>query len=174
MPRGTSAAASAHLHRQPWSFFGVDRHTVDNALAIYDAEADIFGNWHRAVARAGELGLDGWIIRVRNWEQVKSYIASGQPLIAAIRFRDGEFPSNIMRSTAGHLIVVRGFKPNGDVICNDPAHREKGNGIVYKADELARAWFQNAGGVAYVICKGNSRHVRLPLGEFGFVALDDL
>jgi hypothetical protein len=37
------------------------------------------------------------------------------------------------------------------VICNDPASKDKGNGVVYKADELARAWFTNAGGVAYVI-----------------------
>jgi hypothetical protein len=138
------------------AFCGVDRPTVENALAIYDEQADLFGNWGRAVARAGECGLDAWITRVRNWDQVKSFIAQGQPLIAAIRFKRGEFPSNVMRSTAGHLLVIRGFKPNGDVICNDPASRDKGNGVVYKADELARAWFTNAGGVAYVIRRGGA------------------
>jgi hypothetical protein len=135
------------------AFCGVDRPTVENALAIYDERSDIFGNWGRACARAGECGLDAWITRVRTWDQAKAYIAQGQPLIAAINFKPGEFPSNVLRSTAGHLLVIRGFKSNGDVICNDPANREKGNGVVYKADELGRAWFKNAGGVAYVIRK---------------------
>lgn len=133
------------------AYWGVDRSHVENALAIYDPQADIFGNWHRAVARASEFGLDGWITRFRTWDQVKSMIARGQPIIAAINFANGEFPSNVMKSTDGHLLVVRGFKPNGDVICNDPASRDKGNGVVYKADELAKAWFTNAGGVGYVI-----------------------
>jgi hypothetical protein len=78
-------------------------------------------------------------------------IAQGQPIVAAINFRKGEFPSNPMQETDGHLIVIRGFTSGGDVICNDPASKDKGNGIVYKADELGKAWFDNAGGVAYVI-----------------------
>ncbi len=37
------------------------------------------------------------------------------------------------------------------MIVNDPARRKEGDGVVYKASELARAWFDN-GGVGYVIC----------------------
>ena len=129
---------------------GVDRPVVENALAIWDAENDMFGNWGRAVARASELGMDGWLTRFRSWDQVKAQIAAGQPVIASIRFKAGEFPSAALPSTSGHLIVVRGFTPTGDVIVNDPASRERGNGAVYKAEELARAWFDH-GGVGYVI-----------------------
>ena len=131
-------------------YWGVERPVVENALAIYDVENEMFGNWGRAVARAGELGMDGWLTRFRNWGQVKAQIAAGQPVIASIRFKEGAFPSAVMRQTSGHLIVIRGFTPGGDVIVNDPASRERGNGAVYKADELAKAWFDN-GGVAYVI-----------------------
>ena len=130
--------------------WGVERPVVDNALAIYDDENEMFGNWGRAVARAGELGMEGWLTRFRNWEQVKAQITSGQPVIASIRFKDGSVPSAVMKQTAGHLIVIRGFTPGGDVIVNDPASRDRGNGAVYKADELARAWFDH-GGVADVI-----------------------
>ena len=119
-------------------YWGVDRPVVENALAIYDAENEMFGNWGRAVARAGELGMDGWLTRFRDWGQVKAQIAAGQPVIASIRFKEGTFPSAVMRQTSGHLIVVRGFTPGGDVIVNDPASRERGNGAVYKADELAK------------------------------------
>jgi hypothetical protein len=131
---------------------GVDRPVVENALAIWDGENDMFGNWGRAVARASELGMDGWLTRFRTWDQVKAQIAAGQPVIASIRFKAGEFPSAVLPSTSGHLIVIRGFTAAGNVIVNDPASRERGNGAVYKAPELAGAWFDH-GGVGYVIRK---------------------
>jgi hypothetical protein len=132
------------------AYCGVDRPTADNAHAIYDPDNDLFGNWGRAVARAGELGLDAWVTRFRNWDAVKTEIARGQLIVASIRFRPGEFPSAVLPETTGHLIVIRGFTPAGDVIVNDPASRERGNGAVYRAEELARAWFDH-GGVGYVI-----------------------
>ena len=130
--------------------WGVKKPVVENAMAIYDGEYDLFGNWGRAVARAGDLGMDAWLTRFRNWEQVKAQIAAGQPVIASIRFERDEFPSAVLPKTNGHLIVIRGFTPAGDVIVNDPASRDRGDGAVYKADELARAWFDR-GGVGYVI-----------------------
>ena len=135
------------------AYCGVDRPTVENALAIYDPESEIFGNWGRAVARAGELGLDAWVTRFRNWDDVKAQVAAGQPVVASVRFRAGEFPSAVLPETDGHLIVIRGFTASGDVIVNDPASRDRGNGAVYRAGELARAWFGH-GGVGYVIRRG--------------------
>ena len=59
-----------------------------------------------------------------------------------------------MNQTAGHLIVVRGLDANGDAIVNDPAYDtdNEGDGVIYKAEELARAWLAK-GGVGYVIRK---------------------
>jgi hypothetical protein len=132
-------------------YFGVDRPTRDNAVAIYDDEHDLFGNWSRATQRAGELGLDSHLTRIASIDEARNFIAAGQPLIASIRFSAGEFPSNVMKSTSGHLVVVRGFTDTGDAIVNDPASKDRGNAVVYKADELERAWITNAGGVTYVI-----------------------
>ena len=73
-------------------------------------------------------------------------------IIASIRFREGEVEGFLYKSTAGHLLVIRGFDANGDVIVNDPARRDGGNGAVYPAEEFAKAWFDN-GGVGYVIRK---------------------
>lgn len=120
------------------------------AEAVYDAEHDIYGNWGRAVAYAGSLGLDAELARFRTWDQLKAAIARGQPVIASIRFGPGEFPSNPMSDTAGHLIVIRGLTAGGDAIVNDSALGQEGDGIVYKAEELARAWL-GKGGVGYVI-----------------------
>ncbi len=130
--------------------YGLDHPTVENALAMYDPEYRLFGNWNRAVQHAGSLGLDAWIARYRTWDQVKREIAAGQPVIASIRFERGTFPSALYEETNGHLLVIRGFTKDGDVIVNDPARRKEGDGVIYKADELARAWFDN-GGVGYVI-----------------------
>jgi hypothetical protein len=133
-------------------YYGINHTTVENALAIYDEHYDLFGNWGRAVSRAGELGLDAYLMRFRNWDQVHAKIAEGVPVIASIKFRKGAVKGFLYDETDGHLLVIRGFKDNGDVIVNDPAKREKGNGVIYKADEMAKAWFDN-GGVGYVIEK---------------------
>jgi hypothetical protein len=131
-------------------YYGFDRPTVENATAIYDPYNDLFGNWGRAISRAGDFGLDAYLARFRNWDQVHAMIARGVPVIASIRFKRGEVKGFLYEFTRGHLLVIRGFKPNGDVIVNDPARKDQGNGVVYKADEMAKAWF-NHGGVGYVI-----------------------
>jgi hypothetical protein len=132
------------------AYWGADRPTLENCVAIWDNENHMFGNWGRAVARAGEMGLDAWIARYRDWDHVKATLATGQPIIASIKFNPGEFPSSLLKeSKNGHLIVIRGMTEAGDVICNDPGNR-KGDDVVYKADELGRAWFGH-GGVAYII-----------------------
>jgi hypothetical protein len=133
-------------------FMGVKCTTVENSMAIYDPQYDLFGNWGRSVSRAGEVGLDAWLQRFRTWDDVKPLIADGVPVIASIRFREGQVKGFLYNMTGGHLLVVRGFTPDGDVIVNDPASRAKGGGAVYPAAEFAKAWFDN-GGVGYVIKK---------------------
>jgi hypothetical protein len=135
-------------------YLGLDRTTEENALGIYDSENDMFGNWGRAVAWAGENGFDAWLTRFRNWNQVKQTLAQGQPIIASIRFKKGECPSFVFPQSAGHLIVIRGVTKDGDLIVNDPA-RLRGNGAIYKADELAKAWIAH-GGVGYIIRRPRS------------------
>jgi hypothetical protein len=130
--------------------WGAARPLAENAAAIHDPDHGIFGNWSRATQRAAELGLDAWVTRMRSWDQVRAAIADGTPVIASIRFTPEEMPSAVFEQSNGHLIVIRGFTETGDVIVNDPASRERGDGAVYPAEELARAWFDK-GGVTYVI-----------------------
>jgi hypothetical protein len=136
-------------------YLGLDLPTEENALGIYDSENDMFGNWGRAVAWAGENGFDAWLTRFRNWDQVKQTLAQGQPIIASIRFKKGECPSFVFPQSAGHLIVIRGVTKDGDLIVNDPASRTHGNGAIYKSDELAKAWIAH-GGVGYIIRRPRS------------------
>jgi hypothetical protein len=131
--------------------FGIDRPTTENALAIWDNRNQMFGNWSNNTQRASELGMDAWLQRFRNWEQVKAVIARGLPVIASIRFeRESYSDAPLYESTGGHLIVIRGFTPDGLVIVNDPGVKEGGDGALYPARGLAHAWFGH-GGVGYVI-----------------------
>lgn len=140
----------------PWStamvmkWAGVDLPIQSHARAIFDPDHRLFGNWGRAVAWASSHGLDAELTRFRTWDRVRAALAAGQPIIASIAFDEGEFPSNIMDSTNGHLIVLRGLTDAGDAIVNDPASRDRGEAVVYRRDELARAWMSR-GGVAYLI-----------------------
>ncbi len=129
---------------------GSEEPLLDNVLGIYDPETGIFGNWGRAVAYAGQLGYDAHLARVRTWDQVKAYIAQGQPIAISIRFESGTFPSNLMDQTYGHIVVIRGLTEQGHAVMNDGASRARGEGIIYRSDELARAWLRH-GGIAYII-----------------------
>lgn len=131
---------------------GADLPTLDNALAIYDPNYDLFGNWGRAVSFAGSLGFDAWLENFRTLDQAHATLASGQPLIASIRFRQGDVTGFPYEKTAGHLIVIKGVTPAGDFILNDPASREKGAGWVVPRAQLERAWLYH-GGLAYIIRK---------------------
>lgn len=156
-PQGDNPGATRGQTCSPTSvsmvmaYWGKDFPTPVNFEAIWDEQYHLFGNWNRAVARAGEVGLDAWVTHFRSWGQVRATLASGQPIIAAIKFKPGEFPSSVLKSSAGHLIVIRGITANGDIICNDPGRRGVGNHAIYKSSELGHAWFIRGDGVAYII-----------------------
>ena len=93
----------------------------------------------------------GYLARFADWGAVRRSIAAGQPLVISIRFREGELPGAPIPSTAGHLIVVTGFAPNGDVLVNDPAAPAAAEvPRSYRRVDLEKAWLQK-GGVAYVL-----------------------
>jgi len=57
--------------------------------------------------------------------------------------------------TNGHLMVIIGFAPNGDVVVNDPAsHLVASNDEVrftYNREEFENAWIPHSGGLVYVL-----------------------
>jgi hypothetical protein len=155
-PQGNNPEAIAGSTCSPTStrmvmaYRGVDLPLTDVALGIYDPEYGIFGTWNRAVAFAGSNGLASSLTRLRNWDQVERHLAEGQPIIASIRFGKNEFPENVLKSTNGHLIVIRGMTPEGDLVVNDPASRDRGEAVVYTRASLKNAWLDK-GGVGYLI-----------------------
>lgn len=130
-------------------YHGVSVPTAVVAAQAYDSLNGIYGNWPFNTAAAALYGFEAYVTRFSGFEPVQEEIAKGCPVIISIRFRSGELAGGPLKSSSGHLVVIRGFTKDGDVIVNDAAGRTEAEGhVVYKRDELLRAW---KNGVAYII-----------------------
>lgn len=134
---------------------------VDHAArSVFDWEYDGAGNWpfntaytstFTAPATATSAGgaIDGFVTRLRSLAEAELFIAAGIPLIASIK---GTLPGFLLGSTNGHLLVIRGFAANGDVISNDPAVSSNDEvRKTYGRADFERVWLEGSGGLVYVI-----------------------
>nr|WP_143219389.1 C39 family peptidase [Actinokineospora bangkokensis] len=140
--------------------------SVDHAArGTYDADYDGTGNWPFNTAYAATYGLKAHVTRLRSLNELESYIARGIPVVTSQSFEKQEL-DGAGYGTAGHLMVVIGFTPAGDVIANDPA--SPGNAAVrhvYKRAQFETIWLRTkrhtssggtasgSGGVAYIITR---------------------
>jgi len=121
------------------------------AGGTYDPKYQGCGNWPFNVAFASEHGLAGWVERLGGLDDMARYIAAGVPLVASIRVAPGELSGSPYEKTDGHLLVVRGFAADGDVITNDPYALPGHIRIVYPRAQFAHVWIGGSGGIVYVI-----------------------
>ena len=136
---------------------------VDHAARYtYDWSYQGAGNWPFNTAYAASYGLEGFVTRLRSLREAELFIEAGIPLIASIK---GVLPGFLFTSSNGHLLVIRGFAPNGDVITNDPAVRSNAEARkVYPRLEFEAIWQDTALGTVYVI---HPPGVRLPANVAG-------
>jgi hypothetical protein len=137
---------AARMHRPQW-----DANVVDAAHGTFDPAYKGCGNWPFNVAYASEHGLEGWVQRLASVGDAERYIAAGIPLVASIRVAPGELAGSPYKKTDGHLLVVRGFTSDGDIIANDPAALPGHIRIVYKRAQFAHVWMNGSHGIVYVI-----------------------
>jgi hypothetical protein len=153
--RGPSPAQYAwvsHQNRQPWVDYA--------ARGTYASGYDGTGVWPFNTAYAGRFGLDAFVTRLRSLREAEMLVRAGIPVVASIAFKSGQLDGAPISSTAGHLVVIRGFTANGNVIVNDPA--AKANTTVqrvYKRGQFENSWIDTTGGVSYVI---HPKEVLLP------------
>ncbi|WP_328988621.1 peptidase C39 family protein [Kribbella sp. NBC_01245] len=128
---------------------------VDHAARmVFDYAYDGAGNWPFNTAYAGTRGLDSFVTRLRSLTEAEAFIRAGIPLVASLSFKSSEL-DGAGYGTNGHLMVIVGFAPNGDVIVNDPAsHLIQSNDQVrftYNRAQFENAWIPHSGGLVYVI-----------------------
>ena len=140
---------------------------------VWDHGPGIGGNWPFNAAFAAAHGLHGKVVRLASLAEVEPWTAAGVPVIASVRFRAGELANApIPSALGGHLLVVRGFTADGDVLVNDPAAAaDAGVARRYDRAQFERVWLGGSNGLVYLIyppgwsvpgCRGAAVEPRLP------------
>jgi hypothetical protein len=141
----TSLTMVLNYHRHQYS-------ALEVSAAVYDPFNDIYGNWPYNMEAAYLMGIaKTWIGRHNSFNEIADEINSGKPVIISIDVSPGKLTGAPYTTTAGagHLIVVRGFDGDGNVLVNDPAGDNPHEGIVaYDLSALTEIWVEH-GGVAY-------------------------
>lgn len=125
------------------------------ARNVFDYTYDGAGNWPFNAAYAATRGdLRGFVTRLRSLREAEEFIAAGIPLVASVSFKKGEL-TGAGYGTNGHLMVIVGFTPDGDVVCNDPASHLLADDakvrVTYDRQEFENVWVPHSGGIVYVI-----------------------
>ena len=120
---------------------------------IYDGN----GNWPFNTAYAASLdggNIEAYVTRLLSLSQLESWIEMGIPVIVSIAYKAGQLAGTPIPVSNGHLLVVRGFDQNGNVITNDPAADPRlgqATRIVYNRAQFEQRWLASSGGAAYLI-----------------------
>jgi len=133
-------------------FWGVNESTEKVSLAVQDRTSQLFGNWPANTAYAASKGLDARVTRLPSLNDLEREISEGRPVVASVTFGEGELPGAPIKKTSGHLMVVGGFTPDGDVIAYDPAGKGREQvRRIYPRAAFHKAWRINKRGLSYLI-----------------------
>lgn len=110
------------------------------------------GNWIFNTAYASSFGLQAKVVRMQSLADVERWTAAGVPVVASIAYKEGELGGSPLPKVAGHLVVVRGFDAEGNVLSNDPAFPSDAEvSTVYDRLQFERCWLGNSNGAVYLI-----------------------
>ena|SRR5262245_34360199 len=120
---------------------------------VFDQARGIAGNWPFNTAFAAARGLRARVLRLASLAEVEPWTDAGVPVVASVRFRPGELPgAPISSALGGHLLVVRGFTPGGDVLVNDPAApSDRTVPRRYGRRAFERVWLNGSNGLVYLV-----------------------
>ncbi|MGW0564718.1 peptidase C39 family protein [Streptomyces sp. NPDC003016] len=133
------------------------------ARFTFDYQYDGCGNWPFNAAYAATYeDMNAVVTRLHSLADLETLIGAGIPVITSQSFLEEEL-TGAGYGTAGHLMTVIGFTPDGDVIANDPASPDnEAVRRVYKRREWENIWLRTkrynasgkvvsgTGGVCYV------------------------
>jgi hypothetical protein len=141
----------------------VDVHRA--AREVFDPAYDGTGNWSFNAAWAASVAGRAFVTRLADLRDAERFVDAGIPLVASVAYRRGGLDRAPARGTDGHLVVVRGFTAEGDVVTNDPAApTERSVRRTYDRGQFERAWLDASGGLVYVIHRDDQQ---LPDGGRG-------
>ena len=139
----------------------VDIHRA--AREVFDPAYDGTGNWSFNTAWAATLSGNAFVTRLRDLRDAERFVDAGIPLVASVAYPRGALTGAPTHGTDGHLVVIRGFTADGDVVTNDPgAPTERSVRRPYDRGQFERAWLDGSGGLVYVIHRDDGTLPRGP------------
>jgi hypothetical protein len=134
------------------------------ARQVHDPAWEGTGNWSFNTAWAATLAGNAFVTRLPDLRDAERFIDAGIPLVASVAYPDGALKGAPVRGTDGHLVVIRGFTAQGDVVTNDPAApTERTVRRTYDRGQFEKAWL-SSGGTVYVVHRDDQP---LPAGSKG-------
>ena len=120
------------------------------AREMFHPATDLYGVWPAAILAAARRGIAGYLLRFPDWTAAAWCLARGLPVIASVRYAEGELTGAAATATGGHLLVLTGYE-DGVALVNDPAAPTAATvARRYPIDELRRVWLERAA-VGYVL-----------------------
>ena len=154
-PDGGEAWCSPTSVAMVLGFWGAPGACVDRVRAAVARVADPaygLGNWAFNVAYAASLGHTAVVARFSALADVEPWLAAGVPVVLSFGWAAGDLDGAPIASSDGHLAVLAGFDPNGDLVVNDPAAAtDAAVRRTYRRAQLERRWLASSGGTTYLI-----------------------
>lgn len=119
---------------------------------VWDYVYNGAGNWPFNTAYAASTGLDAKVVRFRSLAEVEKWINADVPVIVSIAYKKGELRGTPIEQSNGHILVIRGFDSDGNVLTNDPAGAtDEDVRITYDRYEFEKVFLNHSNGTAYLI-----------------------
>jgi hypothetical protein len=106
--------------RMVLGYYGINRAEKEICDLNLDPEYEIWGGWPKSAQTLYSFGFRAYVTQIRSFEEIKSYIARGIPLIISIRAKKGELPSTPYHEVEAHVLVISGLTEDGHVWVEDP------------------------------------------------------
>lgn len=130
--------------------------------AVWDKAYNGAGNWAFNAAFAGSMSrVRAYVTRLSCASDLEKWTAAGIPVVCSVASSMLE-GKPLSPKEKGHLIVVVGFTAEGDVIVNNPSHRNQLRRI-YQRTNFETAW-QHSRRTVYIV---HPESVAAPVGGRG-------
>jgi len=115
---------------------------LEFAKGAYDEAFNIYGNWALNVAHASHLlgaSWRCWVQRLNCFDDILERLWQRTPVVVSVK---GPLKGSPLPYNEGHLIVIKGFDPNGrGILCMDPAFPTDGEThAAYPLEDFLEAW----------------------------------
>jgi hypothetical protein len=129
--------------------WGYDVEPAALAAEMLHSGLGLYGVWPAAIRAAGRRGVPGYLLRFPDWASAAWCLRQGLPIVASVRYAQGELTGAAAAETTGHLLVLTGYDGD-DVLVNDPAAPARSTvARRYRLAELRRVWLERSG-IGYV------------------------